>query len=245
MNNSLLQEMYEMESDYWWHKGKRLHVFSIMKKFGRRKPKVLDVGCGTGYLLKELSRYSQAYGLDKSKRSLSFCSKRGLKKIYNIDIERDTFPNVKFDIITALDVIEHIKDDKKAMINISKSLKKGGVVIVTTPAFEKLWSYWDVEVGHYRRYSTKEIKKLFRESGFTIAYMRFTNISIFVPALMIRMIKEKFNPHNSKQHSSDFIKVPNFINALLYLILKIEMYISSLIFIPFGLSLIIVGKKSK
>lgn len=244
MKNSLLQEMYEMERDYWWHKGKRLHVVSVMKKFGIRKPKILDVGCGTGYLLKELSRYGQAFGLDKSKRSLLYCKKRGLKKIYNIDIERNIFPNVKFDIITILDVIEHIQDDKKAMINISKSLKTKGIVIVTTPAFQKLWSYWDVAAGHYRRYNTKEIKKLFRESGFTIVYMRFTNISFFVPAFTIRMIKAKFNSNNTKQHSSDFIKIPNFINSFLYLILKIEMLISFFIFIPFGLSLIIVGKKS-
>lgn len=243
MNNSLLREMYEMESDYWWHKGKRLHVISLIKKFGKRKPKILDVGCGTGYLLKELSDYSQSYGIDKSKRSLSFCGKRGLKKIYNIDIEKNPFPKVKFDIITSLDVIEHIKDDKKAMINISKSLTTEGIVIVTTPAFQKLWSYWDVVAGHYRRYSTKELKKLFKESSFKIVYMRYTNISFFIPALTIRMIKEKFGSNNSKQHTSDFIKVSKFINSFLYLILKIEMFISFLIPIPFGLSFIIVGKK--
>lgn len=241
MQYSLLKEMYEMEGDYWWHKGKRLYVLSLIRKFVKSKnPKILDVGCGTGYLLKELGDLGEAWGVDKSPASLSFCRKRGLKKLRRLDIEKKSFPGIKFDVVTALDVVEHIKDDLTAMKNVAKSLKPGGVFIFAAPAYPRLWSYWDEAAGHYRRYDGSGLTKLFRKSGFKIEYIRFTNTLVFIPAVLVRFLKQKAKIQES---ASDFVKVPDFINQILYFALKLEMFISFTVPLPFGLSYIVVARK--
>lgn len=245
MNYGLLKEMYAMEAKYWWHRGKRANVLSQIKKLAKGKDlKILDVGCGTGYLLKELQKkYIDAYGIDISKQSLSFCKKRDLNNLKHWDIEKNPYPQMTFDIVLALDVIEHIKDDNQAMKNIAKSLKKDGIVIFASPAFPYLWSYWDKLAGHYRRYDKKSLIKLFEDSGFKIEFVSFTNVLIFFPVIAIRIIKQKLGIKELNDSTSDFIKVPKLINQGLYLILRLETFISSFFTLPFGLSFIAVGRK--
>ncbi len=244
MNYGLLKEMYDMEGNYWWHRGKRANVLSQIKKFAKGKDlKILDVGCGTGYLLKELQNNREAYGIDISKQSLSFCKKRGLKNLKHWDIEEKPYPQITFNVVSALDVIEHIKNDTQAMKNIAKSLKKDGIIIFATPAFPFLWSYWDELAGHYRRYDKKTLMKLFEDSGFKVEFINYTNVLIFLPVVAIRIIKQKLGIKELNDNTSDFIKVPKLINEILYLVLRFEAFISSFLSLPFGLSFIVVGRK--
>lgn len=148
-----------------------------------------------------------------------------------------------FDVVLALDVIEHIKNDKQALKNIAKSLKKNGIVILATPAFPFLWSYWDELAGHYRRYTKKTLTKLFENSGFKIEFINYTNVLIFLPVVITRFIKQKLRVDKFTDKTSDFIKVPKPINQLLYLVLKVEEFLGSFTPFPFGLSFIAVGKK--
>ena len=244
MRFDLLKEMYETEGYYWWHKAKRAYVLYLLKKFNKlENVKILDIGCGTGYLLKELNKYTTAYGVDKSKISLSFCRQRGLKNIWQVDIEKRSFTKNKFDVVTALDVIEHIKDDRQALKNIANCLQDDGILIIFTPAFPSLWSYWDEVAGHYRRYHQNSLKSLLQESGFEIKYLRFADSVIFIPAIFIRFIKGRFGNNKLTDLKSDFVKVPPLINELLFLLLRAEMLISSILPFPFGLSFIVVAKK--
>ena len=194
-------------------------------------------------LLKDLQSKANVYGVDKSRSSLRYCRKRGLKSIDQLDIEK-RHPRINnFDVVTILDVIEHIKNDSLAIKNITKSLKINGILILSTPAFTFLWSYWDKVAGHYRRYDSKTLGKLIKDSGLKIEFLRYTNISIFPIAVLVRFIKQNLKFKNIGDHDSDFIKVPDFINSMLYYLLKFEMFISTMIFIPFGLSLIVVARK--
>lgn len=247
MNYGLLKEMYAMEEDYWWHRGKRANVLFQIKRFARNKDlKILDVGCGTGYLLKELqNEVINAYGIDISIQSLAFCKKRGIKNLKHWDIEKNPYPQITFDVVLALDVIEHIQDDNKAMKNIAKSLNKDGIVIFASPAFPFLWSYWDELAGHFRRYDKKSLVKLFEDSGFKIEFISYTNVLIFLPVVAIRIIKQKLGIKKLNDNTSDFVKVPILINVTLYLILRFEAFVSNFVSLPFGLSFIAVGRKVK
>lgn len=243
MNKDLLAEMYEMEGDYWWHKSKRECVISLLKRFNKLDSKILDVGCGTGYLLKDLNHHTtKSYGLDSSKLSLRYSKKRGLKNISFFDIEKGPFKG-SFDVITATDVIEHIQNDNQAMGNIAKSLKSHGFVVISTPAFPFLWSYWDVLAGHYRRYDKDSLFRLLEDNGFEVCYFSYTDMVIFIPAIISRFIKSRLMEKRALEFDSDFIKVSKLVNKLLLFILKIEMKLAGLISLPFGLSCIVVAQR--
>jgi SAM-dependent methyltransferase len=123
MSEALPQEMQQhtyaimrkVEDTHWWFAGRRrilkglLH--QIVSESASARPRILDVGCGTGANLELLGEFGDAEGVDVSPEALSFCQDRGLKKVHLGAAEKLPFEDKSFDIVTALDVIEHLDDD--------------------------------------------------------------------------------------------------------------------------------------
>lgn len=123
MHKNHYLEMYEKEKENWWFQGKRLVVHSLINKFVSRYQSVLDVGCGTGILLKEfLSKGKKVYGTDVSSEAIQFSKKRGLDNVRNIDFSKEGFEDKRFDLVLCLDVLEHIDDDKRTLLNIKQNM---------------------------------------------------------------------------------------------------------------------------
>ena len=81
-----------------------------------------------------------------------------------------------FDTVFALNVVEHIKDDSQALKNCRFLLKKGGNLIILVPAYQCLYNNFDVELGHYRRYSKNTLRSLFYTSNFNIIHTQYFNL---------------------------------------------------------------------
>ena len=75
--------MYETEDEHWWFKGKRRIVFSQLDKYlsGRKNLRILDIGCGTGIMMKNFQKYGKVNGIDIETTALNFCLKRGLTNL--------------------------------------------------------------------------------------------------------------------------------------------------------------------
>src|SRR6267142_191023 len=77
--------MYEVEGSHWWFAGRRRIIESflegIRKQLGIDRPRILDVGCGTGANLEMLSQFGAAEGVDVSPEALAFCRQRGLQNV--------------------------------------------------------------------------------------------------------------------------------------------------------------------
>src|SRR3989344_4554281 len=157
MQKYLYQDLYTQEDRHWWHRAKRAMVFTVASKFLNQKiPKILDVGCGTGKNLENLNKLGKTWGIDNSKEAIEFCKKRGLVNLKLAEAENTKLPLSYFNLITLLDVLEHT-DDNKTLAEMHRILDRKGIIIITVPAFNWLWSNWDVVLHHKRRYTKKSL----------------------------------------------------------------------------------------
>ena len=92
--------------------------------------------------------------------------------------------NNKFDTIMYLDVLEHIKNDKKEIDIALKSLKKNGNLIINVPAFQFLYSDFDKNVGHYRRYNKKKLISLFKNKKYKKIWCTYYDSFGFILSLL-------------------------------------------------------------
>ena len=94
----------------------------------------------------------------------------------------------KYDTIIYLDVIEHIKKDKDEVIKALKLLKKNGKLIINVPANSHLYSNFDRDVGHYKRYSKNDFKKILKNSVFRKVTFRYYDSIGYLLSLMSKLL---------------------------------------------------------
>ena len=223
------------ESDF-----RSLNLRKLILKYAP-KGIILDLGCGPGFMSRELLKRGDnvvSADIDESllKMAKEVCSgyKTNIIKIKEID----ELGKNKFDAVICLDVLEHIKDDAKAMKNIRGALKDKGNAIIAVPAFGWLYGKRDKEIGHYRRYNKKELLKKLENAGFEIKKARYWNalgfiVYLFFEKILKARIKEDIR-YKEKKGLNKLIN--NALSFLLGLENKIKM--------PFGLSLIVIAKKA-
>ena len=180
---------------------------------------ILDIGCGSGLMLNSLTEYGNVSGMDASDEAIVFSRKifKGIVKKgslpYKVPYTQDSF-----DLITALDVIEHIDDDIEALRSIRLLMKSNGSLIVTVPAYMFLWSEHDVLNEHKRRYTVKDLKEKFQLSGFEIEKITYFNTFLFIPIALIRGINFLL-----KRNSKTDVELPHpFVNFILKKIFSFE-----------------------
>lgn len=241
MKKYLYEDLYQLEGKHWWHISKRRAVRQLIKKYNHlENPKILDIGCGTGKNIDELQRLGTVYGLDRSSEALKFCRKRGLKLLTKGTAEKTNLEPNSFDIITILDVLEHT-DDQKTLIEMGVILKKGGIIILTVPAFPWLWSKWDEVLHHKRRYTLNTLKEILVANNFHPVKMTYLYSFLILPLLIIRKIKQNIS---KDFYESDFKLSNPLFNLLLNNLSRFEFLLAENFYIPFGTSILAIAKKN-
>jgi len=237
----LYEDLYSLEEQHWWHISKRRAVRRIIEKNNKTpKPRILDIGCGTGKNMEQLQTLGIVYGLDSSLQAIKYCLKRGITNVKLGRAEKTNFPDNYFDIITLLDVLEHT-DDELTLKEVQRILTKEGLVIITVPAFSRLWSKWDEILHHKRRYSKTELKEILIKNNFKLLKLTYLYSFLVLPTFLIRKIKEKLFKNF---YPSDFKLSNKTINTLLNILSQIEFSIADKFSIPFGTSVFVVAKRN-
>ncbi len=236
--------MYEVEGTHWWFVGRRRIISGFVEKIcrdlgGTRPPRILDVGCGTGANLEMLSGFGEAEGVDVSPDALAFCRERGLENVRQGAAEKLPYEDASFDLVTALDVVEHLDDDTAGLREMHRVLRPGGRAMLFVPAFMFLWGVQDDISHHRRRYTLAGLQRAVREAGFEVERATYANLSFFGPILLGRMLMRAtgFRPA-----SENNINV-SALNGVLGRIFGAESSLLRRLNFPFGVSAICVARR--
>jgi SAM-dependent methyltransferase len=160
------RELYELEDRHWWFRNRRRLVWGLLGRVGvPPSPRILDAGCGTGRNLIEFGPLGEAEGVDFSDEAVAFCHERGLHGVRKARLEELPFPERRFDLILATDVIEHLDDDRRALSELRRVAAPGARLIVTVPAYNWLWSRHDESHHHRRRYTMRRLRERVTVTG--------------------------------------------------------------------------------
>jgi SAM-dependent methyltransferase len=235
MDSALYEQHQRLEDSHWWFLGRR-HL--VLEELGRRasgtREPILDIGCGTGGMLPQLERFGPAIGLDSAPEAAAACRQRGAAFVHGWGTQLP-FRDKSFGIITALDVIEHVLDDHGLLREMYRVLRPGGLLLLTVPAYQFLWSRHDEFNHHQRRYRRRGLRALVRGADFQIAKLSYYNTLLF-PAAVARKAMMRFEKGSSPSSHLDAVPTP--LNAMLRMVLIGEQPLVARWNLPFGASII-------
>jgi len=248
MEHEHLERYYELGKSYWWLVGKYRVITDTVRRYAPppvagRASRILDLGCGPGNLLDDLLLHGDTFGSDFSQDALRFCAQRGFSRLFRADFHSLPLREGKFDLVTCIDVLEHLSDDRKAIRELVRILRPGGVLIVSVPAFMFLWGDHDTIYGHYRRYTTGEIRERLEDAGLRIQKLSYFEPLFLLPLLLYRKIKKLVGNEGSLKQRDDFRSLPAPINAMLRELVAAERFPLRHINFPFGVTILAVASK--
>ena len=238
--------MNRVEDSHWWYVGRRAILESFLEgiiqdsglKIQDSKIKILDVGCGTGGNLEMLAKFGAAEGVDVSDEALEFCKSKVLK-VHKGLAESLPFADESFEVVTALDVVEHLDDDVAGLKEMYRVLKTGGKTLIFVPAFMWLWGVQDDVSNHRIRYTKKQIVERLENAGFKIERATYANITFFAPILGGRTLMKLTG---IKPESENNVNV-SALNGVFGKLFGAEKFWLKNFNFPFGVSIVVVAKK--
>jgi SAM-dependent methyltransferase len=268
----LYAPLRELERTHWWFRGRRRILLAALERAGvggqrsgaapgpggavkARVGAILDVGCGAGTnleLLAERFPGARLHGIDVERAPLRFCrADRGLP-VAQADALHLPFASGSFDVVAALDALEHLPDDGAALREIHRVCRPGGTLVASVPAFGWLWGSVDDLGHHYRRYRRGELRARVEAGGFGVALERYFNYWLLPAVAAVRIGARAVRPRGAlaaasrdapEPAASDFdwaARGP--LAVLLERIFSSEAHLLALR-VPFGVSLLCIGRR--
>jgi SAM-dependent methyltransferase len=238
-------ELARLEGINFWFRSRNKLILWALENYCSKFQTMLEIGCGTGYVLSGISQCfprATLYGSEIFIAGLGFASARlPSAKFMQMDAREIPYEN-EFDVIGAFDVLEHIKEDETVLTQMRSALKPEGLMLLTVPQHTWLWSPVDEYACHERRYSAIELHQKIEAAGFRI--VRSTSfVTTLLPAMMISRFLQK-NKSDKKFEATAELKISPWLNTLFSRMLSAELaLIGKGIDFPVGGSRLVVSRK--
>jgi SAM-dependent methyltransferase len=239
MERSVYREMAELDQHHWWYRGRREVLAELIRRMviPPRNAHILEIGCGTGHNLAMLGQFGQVDALELDDEARAIAEKRLGRKVMRAPLpELAGVRDSAYDLIGALDVIEHIEDDRAALEAIAAKLKPGGKFVMTVPAHQWMWSAHDVVNHHKRRYSKRSLRRLIEGSPLRLDKLGYFNSLLFPLAVGDRLASKLRGKDDAD------VKLPSApLNKALEKVFAAERHLVGRLPLPPGLSLFAVA----
>ncbi len=240
MDRAVFDRMAEIDSEHWWFAARRDIIARLIERQGKLgdKPRILEVGCGTGSNLALLQRYGQVDAVEPDDPARALASARS-----GIAVKGGLLPDGvhledgAYDLIVLLDVLEHIPDDLGTLAALRSKLARDGRLLVTVPASPWMWSSHDAAHHHHRRYTAATLTKVFEAAGFRVRYRSHFNTVLF-PLIAAARLAGKL----LRREGGDDAIPPRPVNGLLRGLFGLERHLVGRAALPFGVSLALVAE---
>lgn len=192
------RHLFSVEENSFWFQHRNGCIVTIVQRFPPREY-IIDVGGGNGYVsLGIQNKGFKVIMLESGTEGVINAQKRGIECILHTTFQDANFPASSVDSIGLFDVLEHIKDDHAFLTVAHCCMKSGGRLYITVPAHRYLWSWMDIYVGHFRRYSLASLTKLLKESDFKVNYASYFFTGLSLPIFFSRTLPTLFNLSQDK-----------------------------------------------
>lgn len=210
MEGAEIRKLVTLEDEHWWYRERR----NLLRRRVRdlAPGQALDIGAAGGGNTRVLESLGwEVLALEFTAEGAGVARGRGLQVI-RADAQALPVADASLDLVTALDVLEHLPDHEQAAAEIHRVLRPGGLLVAAVPVDQRLWSEHDVAVGHERRYDPPEFLSLLTGAGLEILEARSWMV-LLRPVVAMR---------RRSSQGSDLAEMHPVVNAGLTAIVRLE-----------------------
>jgi len=229
----------EEDRSHWWFRGRLAVIRATLRRaLPPRRVRLLELGCGSGNVLAALTEFGEAVGMEANDDLITAARAAGLDvRVGHLPDDLGVAPGWA-EVVLLLDVIEHVDDDVATLGAARAGIGEGGLLVVTVPAYRWLWSGHDEVLGHRRRYTAGELRAAVERAGFAVLRVSYFNTLLFPLLVAVRAWKRL---RGDRGHDLRRPAAP--LNALLERVFALERYLVPRVALPFGSSLILIGRR--
>ena len=251
MESSLYDEYVRIEDTHWWFRGRRKIIATVLRPYLRPPARIIDVGSGGGAVAQALMEFGSVTACDIDVRCAASVARRpGMSFAYGT-AEAIPFADGSFDLVTAFDVLEHLDDDVRALREMARVVRPGGLIALTVPAYSWMWGRQDEISHHRRRYTRRALRQAITAAGLKPRRLTGFNTILFpgIAAIRIgRRVAERLAGGRQKPDPaglpSDFsMTKPGPLNDLLATTFSAEAAALGVVDLPIGVSFLAIAER--
>ncbi len=225
MDKAYYREYFELERTHWWFRARAEILMGHLERLlaSRQTPRILNVGAATGHSSELLAKLGEVVSVEYEGDCCALTRARTGLDLMQASILELPFRDSSFDVVCAFDVIEHVEDDASAVAELGRVCRPGGLICITVPAFQFLWSRHDDVNHHRRRYTGAGLHHLLKGTGIQPVFHSYFNFWLFFPIAAFRLLAAVLPEKRRQDAGSDFFAVRNpFLDGLFYWVFHSE-----------------------
>lgn len=242
MEQQVYSRMAAIQGEHWWFVARRRILTAVLRRYVRLPDgaRLLEAGCGMGGNLAMLAGFGHVSAFEPDAGARRIVGWESGLQILEGRLPDDVpFDAEAFDLVAALDVLEHVEEDLPSLATLRNKLRPGGWLVITVPAFPFLWSAHDRIHHHKRRYRKAELVRLVSEAGLRPVKATYFNTLLFPVVAMVRLVKGLLGIDKA-----DGDAMPgHLVNRLLTALFASERHLLGRIWLPVGVSILMIARR--
>lgn len=235
MERDVYLRMEQLETRHWWFVARRQVLSEALDRLVRppKPARVLEAGCGTGGNLAMLRDFGAVDAFEYDAQARGIAARRfGAEIPFGALPDEIPFERGAYDVVALFDVLEHIEADVASLAALRACLRPGGAIMLSVPAFPRLWSHHDVAHHHFRRYTKDSLAAVASQAGLCVEHSFYFNSLLFPLAVGTRKLKALLG-----KDSPDDTMPSAPVNSALRAVFAAERHLIGRLSLPVGLSL--------